>query len=196
MAAGDVYQIGAVQVIDTVAMENVFYMKVIDDDGVSEKVTNAAAAFNSNVRSAMKAVQSNELNHECTLIRKVYPTTDIAEVVLVDEDGGQLYPSLPQNVAFILSLYAGDGDKNKRGRAFIPGLPEVKVKEGRIDAGLVSLFGDLEDSFTSDISEAGASYRMQVFSRKLNIHTNVASAVVRPIPTKVRRRTPGMCSLG
>lgn len=196
MAAGDVYQIGAVQVIDTVAMENVFYMKVIDDDGVADKLEHAANAFNADIRSAMRAIQSNELEHECTLIKKVSPTTDIAEVVLVGTTGAMPLASLPQNAAVILSYYGGDGDKNRRGRAFIPGVPESFVLDGRIKYSVASGFVALENALTSSITYSGASYRMQVYSKKLNIFTEIASAVTRPVPTKVRRRTPGMCSLG
>ena len=196
MAAGDVYQIGAVQVIDTVAMENVFFMKVVDDDGITNKLEHAANAFNSEIRPEMRAIQSTQLNHECTIIKKVSPTTDIAEVVLVDEDGLHSGEALPQNVGVILSYYGGNGDKNRRGRVFVPGVPENWVSDGRLIESVSTVMLNLGVAMAADITYSGAEYKMQVYSKKLQIFTDIAQALVRPVPTKVRRRTPGMCSLG
>lgn len=193
MAAGEIYQITDVQVMHAQPLANVWYMEVIDDTGAGDDMQEVATAFEDNVVVIMAASQSSELEHDCLLVRRVVPTTTPARVFPVGINGSTSANALPSNQALTIRHYSAIGNKNQRGRAFISGILESTVDEGRLKASVVTGWQVLLNTITAQIDSNGHQYRLKHYSKKLNQFWDIEEADLNPRLTKVRNRTPGVC---
>lgn len=195
MSAGDIWSQTWVALLHGVPCASVFYMEAIDDDQGSDDELSAANAFINNVVPAIVDFQSNEIVGECLLSRRVFPTTAPARVFADTSPGGEVTGSLPSNQAIVFRHYSGIGDRFRRGRFFISGLPERDVSNGMIDEDIREKFEALMLILTEVVTESINTYRMKHFSKSLEAYFDLDSMTINPVPTKLRNRTPGICSI-
>lgn len=195
MAAGEIYQFTAVNILNAEPTANVFYLKVIDDTGSTDDLADAADALENQILFKIAAFQSDQLAYECILGRRVSPTTSPTRVITTSLVGAQISDPFPANVAINFRHYSENGNKNQRGRYFIAGLVKLFVTAGRLSQSQRPTYETFMDAVVAVITQSGRTYRMQHFSKKLNQFFDIDSMTVNPIPTKMRNRTPGLCSI-
>lgn len=193
MAAGDIFQITDVQVLHGKGLANVWYLEVLDDTGTTDALADAAAAFDNQVIAQLVAGQSNELNHDCLLVRRVFPTTSPVEVVDVSRLGSKAQDSLASNVAVTCRKYSGNGSINERNRNFVAGIPEPSVNQGRLTESASPDFAGFLAAIVAVITDSGRTYRAKTHSVKNASFGDLEEAELNPRLTKVRNRTPGIC---
>lgn len=195
MSLGDIYQQTAVSIMNASPVANVFYTKVLAESTPSDTEVIAANALNNNILAALAPVQGNDLDYECILSRKVSPVTSPSTVILITRSGTAGVGEFPNNVAVVFRTYAGNGDKRHRGRWFIPGLIKSWVSEGRIDQAHIGTYQTAQDAMIASFGIPQYTFRLQHFSPYLGTYTDIENVIVNPIPTKMRGRTPGTCSI-
>jgi len=195
MSAGDIFSQTLVYVIETVSCANTFFLEAIDDDPGTDDELSAFNAFEAEVLPAIKDIQSSEVEYECVLSRRVKPTTAPNRVFSLTGNGAVTGESLPANVAMNVRHFSEIGNINQRGRWFFSGLNELRVFEGRIVEAHDTPLNDLITVVSNPIINASHEYRMKHFSKKLDQFFDIANGASSPIPTKVRNRTPGICSI-
>lgn len=193
MAAGDIWQVTDVQVCNNQPLANVFYYEVIDDSGAADKALAVSNAHELQVIPNIRAFQSSDLAHDCNLVRKVFPTTSIAEVFSTGGAGSRSAQVFSANVAVKIRVSSGIGDRNRRGRWYFGGLSEDLTAYGRWEEADKSYFDAFLAQVIATITDTGNSYKLKIFSRKLKQYFDVEQAQVDPRLTKVRGRTPGIC---
>jgi hypothetical protein len=193
MAAGDIHQITDVQVLHGQGLANVWYQEVVDDTGSTDPIVDAANAFAADVIATLVEAQSIELNHDCILIRRVFPTTSPVEVVDVSNLGARLVPSLPSNQAVTLRKYSGTGGPNNRNRSFIAGIPESDMDRGRVTEAASGNWANVLAKIVADYVDSGRTYKIKTFSKKFGTWADCDAAELNPRLTKLRGRTPGIC---
>jgi len=195
MSAGDIFSQTLVYILDTVSCANTFFLKAIDDDPGADDELSAFEAFEAEVLPLIKAIQSSDVEYECVLSRRVFPTTAPNRVFSLTGNGTVTGESLPANVAMNIRHFSGIGTKNQRGRWFFSGLNEARVVEGRM-VGVHSIPMDALITVVSNPIVTGPhEYRMQHFSKTVNDFFDIENGASNPIPTKMRNRTPGICSI-
>jgi len=195
MAAGDVFSLTLVQQLHGVSMANVFYMKTIDDLGSTDEYNDVETAFVDQVQGSILAMQNVNVAMECYLVRRILPTSQPTQVFLETGVGTKTGPAMPANSTFKFRHYSGNGDKNRRGRWFIGGVSELLVNGSGLNQSLDAPAQLLINIIEAVIVNLGQSYRLQHFSRKLNLFFDIDSALFTPQPIKCRPRTPGICSI-
>jgi hypothetical protein len=195
MPAGDIYQFTAVNIQNAEPCASVYYQETVEDAGTLDPEQDAATALNDVVLDVIAEIQSNQVEYECILSRRIRPTTSPARVFLINRSGARGGQELPANVAFSLRHYSGVGSKSDRGRWYINGMLESDVDDGRIIKDLVPLFNNIEQTVTGPYINSGRTYKLQHYSRTYDYFVNIDSMIVNPIPIKVRNRTPGLCSI-
>lgn len=193
MAAGDIFQITDVQVLHGQGLANVWYLKVLDDTGTTDALVDAATAFDNQIITKIDDFQSNQLNHDCMLVRRVFPTTSPVEVVDVSRLGSKAAVSLPANQAVVLRRYSGNGDKQNRGRTYFAGVPESTQQQGRIKELDSTDYDALVAAAIDTITDSGRTYRLVNHSRVGGTFNDILEVEINPRLTKVRNRTPGIC---
>lgn len=195
MAANEIYQQTVVNLQNAEPCASVFYTKVIEDAGTTDPELDAATALMDEIVSNVAAFQSNQVNYECVLSRRLLPTTQPARVLLQTLNGSLGGQELPANVAFSFRHYSIDASKFTRGRWFFNGMLESYVNDGRISFLNAAVFAPFIAACTAPFLNSGRTYRLQHFSRKLDLFFDIDSVLQNPVPTKVRNRTPGLCSI-
>lgn len=195
MPADEVYQQTVVNIQNAEPCASVFYTKVIEDAGTLDPEKDAADALIDEIITDVAAFQSNQVNYECVLSRRILPTTQPARVLLQTLNGALGGQELPANVAFSFRHYSLDASKFTRGRWFFNGMLESYVDQGRISVDNVAVFQPFINAAIAPFTNSGRTYRLQHFSRFLDQFFDIKSVLQNPIPTKVRNRTPGLCSI-
>ena len=195
MPIGDVFQFTAVNIQNAEPCANVFYQRTIEDAGTTDPEFDAATGLRDNVLDAIAEIQSNQVDYECILSRRVLPTTTPARAILITLSGQRGGQELPANVAFSLRHYSGNGSKRLRGRWYINGMLEADVDEGRLNDGLLSELTNIPQVVISPYVSSGRTYQLQHFSKANDQLYDIDSVITNPIPIKVRNRTPGLCSI-
>ena len=196
MAASDIYQITSVYLVNTEPSANVFYIKVLDDDGTTDAMKDAVDALDDYVLKEFRDMQTTQVEYECLLARRVHPTTCPARVFSISSTGAISADTLPANQPLVLRHYSGDGSIRKRGRYFISGLAETACNHGAWEFAVKALVDPLMTVLNNTITSSGMTYRMQHFSKKNEQWYDIDSCTFNPIPTKLRGRTPSKCSIG
>ncbi|MHC4073470.1 MAG: hypothetical protein ACYTGS_15775, partial [Planctomycetota bacterium] len=182
MAAGDIFQQSLVTLVSAEPVANVFYMEVLDDTGTTDAEDDAKDALINHVKPDLIAFQSSGVAYECVLSRKVFPTTGPARVFTVAGTGSLGGGLFPANVAVNMRHYSDNGDRNKRGRWYFPGLLKSWVSDGRIADDHAAVFQTLIDTVTATITDSGRTYRLKHYSKKLNLYYDIDSCQLNPIP--------------
>ncbi len=195
MPIGEVYQQTLVNIQNAEPCASVFYMKVVEDAGTTDPEKDAADALINGIATDIANFQSNQVNYECVLSRRILPTTQPARVLLQTLNGALGGQELPANVAFSFRHYSLDASKFTRGRWFINGMLESYVIDGRLDVGNVAVFQPFINAVVAPIVDSGRTYRLQHFSKFLDQFFDINSVLQNPVPTKLRNRTPGLCSI-
>lgn len=195
MAAGDIYQCTVVQGLDGVNLANVMFLKIIDDTGIADSEIGVNEVFDNQIIPAMVNIQSEDVSYECVLMRKVAPMTAPARVFPSTKVGLLPFPSIAANQVAVMSHYSNDGRPRYRGRYFISGTPKTISSHGRISETFKGIYDELADLMTETITESTHTYRMQHYSKFLDVHVDIENARMQPILTKHRGRTPGTCSI-
>lgn len=195
MAAGDIFQLTAVANLNGVPVANVYYLKVLDDSGTTDALSDAADTLENQILLKLIPFQVISLEYECILGRQVSPLTSPARVFALSLVGDLVEQEFPANVAIKFPHSSGIGNKNQRGRYFIPGLTKVRVSNGRINQDNEVLYQAFIDAVLDTITQSGRTYRMQHHSTKLKQFFDILTMRVEPVPVKLRNRTPGVCSI-
>lgn len=195
MAAGDIFQFTNVYQVNDQPCACVFYQETIDDTGSTDEMADAEEGFFDIGLISLFPMLSHDLVTECVLGRQVFPKTSPLRVFQESRAGGAVFASLPANVAYNFRHYSDDGDKNKRGRWFQSGVPELWTNDGRIEQGIQTKFDTWRDVIVDEYVISGRTYRLKHYSKKLNQYFDVDEVLINPITTKVRNRTPQLCSI-
>jgi hypothetical protein len=195
MPIGDVFQFTAVNLQNAEPCASVFYQKTIEDAGTTDPELDAATALRDVVLDVISEVQSNQVDYECILSRRILPTTTPARAILITLAGKLGGQELPANVAFSFRHYSEDGSKRKRGRWLINGMLEAFVVDGRITEDYVGEFNNIEQTVINPYLNSGRTYQLQHYSKRNDEFYDIDSMIVNPVPVKVRNRTPGLCSI-
>ena len=195
MAAGDIFQQTVVAQVNAEPTANVFYLEVLDDTGTTDAEADAAQALQNGVLPVLGAFLSEDVAYECILSRRVRPTTAPARVFQLVTVGGLAQAALPANQCIKFRHFSDIGGRNRQGRWFFAGLPEADATNGRISNIRIGSYNAFAAVVAATITDAGRTYRLKHFSKKLNQFWDIDQAVVDPIPRKVRNRTPGLCSI-
>ena len=195
MPVGDVFQQTAVNIQNGEPCASVYYQETVQDAGTLDPELDAATALVDTVIDVIAEIQSNQVEYECILSRRLLPTTTPARVILITKSGALGGQELPANVAFSLRHYSNNGSKRSRGRWYINGMLEAWVSDGRILGDFVTEFNNIAQTVTAPYVNSGRTYKLQHHSRANNNFSDILSLIVNPIPIKVRNRTPGLCSI-
>jgi len=195
MAAEDKYHITMVATIDKVAIANIFYIDVVDDDSNPSDVDEINTQFTGNIIAELKALQSDKVEYECNLIRKVKPTSDPAIMYPLTDVGALGSNSLPSNQTMCVNTWGGDGRPPKRGRWFFSGLLETSVDDGRFTQATATAWSSFLSTISDTWGTVGNTYQLTHWSEAEETFYTIKRGRLAAIPRKLRNRTPGLCSI-
>lgn len=195
MPVGDIYQLQDVQIYDGVALANINYFEVTDDAAITNEKDDLKSAWIGNILLGIIEFQSDQLNHDCALIRKVFPTTDNAEVFDVSVPGSVAGARGAVAASFVISHMSGDGARSKNGRWFFSGIPNTFISQGRLEEANRGAFATFTGNIVAEFGPAGQKFRAKHFSKKDNQYYDIAQVKVNPVPGRNRNRTPGLCPI-
>lgn len=196
MAAGDKWQATVVAQLGGVSIANVLHVGIIDDTGIADEAAGVAAMVAEHFVDEMTPLQAAALEYECILTRRVQPQTSPSEVHPLTQIGVAAGTPLVASQAVVLSIYADKGERQDRGRTFLGGIPESFSNQGRILDGINNVFSGLVAKFTAaSLTTATHTYKFQQYSRKSDTFRDIKNARIQPQLSKVRNRTPGICSI-
>lgn len=195
MATNDRYSVIVVANMDNVAIANTFYCNVMDDSGTTDTPASLAAEFTSNWISLLKANQSQQLEYECLLVRKLRPTSEPAIMFPLSDVGALTDNALPTNLTLCINTVSEDGTPPYRGRWFISGLLETQVDDGTFSQAVEALWADFMTDIPLSFGPTGEMFQLNHYSRKANDFTPIVRGRLDPVPRKLRNRTPGLCSI-
>ena len=195
MAAGDIYHLTCVANLDKVAIANIFYVKVLDDDTNPGDVEELNSQFNGQILAELTPLLSDSVEYECNLIRKLLPTSDPA-IMFPNDTAGELgSDNLPSNVTMCLNTWSYDGRPFARGRWFFSGLLESQVKNGRFTQATATAWSTFLNAISDSYGTPGNSYRLMHYSDAEEEFYEIKRGRLAAIPRKLRNRTPGLCSI-
>jgi hypothetical protein len=195
MPIGEVYQNTVVNLQNAEPCASVFYNRVVEDAGTTDPEKDQADALIDGIITHLADMQWNQVQYECVLSRRILPTTQPARVILQTLNGALGGQELPANVAMSFRHYSLDASPFLRGRWFINGLLESWVENGRILATHATDVQPFINAVPNDYTVSGRTYRVMHYSRRLDTFYDIDSVIFNPVPTKVRNRTPGLCSI-
>lgn len=195
MAASDKYHITLVAQLDSVSIANVFYVNVVDDDANPSDVEEVHDTFKTNIVSKIKALQSSEVEYECNLIRKVYPTSDPAYMYPLTDTGALGSNSLPSNLTMCVNTWSGLGRRWERGRWFFSGLLETAIEEGCWTHDIADDWAAFLAQIATSYGPVGNIYNLVHYSTFTSEYYPIVRGRLAAIPRKLRNRTPGLCSI-
>lgn len=195
MAAGDIYHLTCVANLDKVAIANIFYIKVLDDDTNPGDVEELNTQFVGQILAELTPLQSDTVEYECNLIRKLLPTSDPAIMFPLDTAGELGSDSLPSNLTMCLNTWSSDGRPPFRGRWFFSGLLEASVSDGRFTQATATSWSTFLSAISDSYGTVGNSYRLMHHSPAQEEFNEIKRGRLAAIPRKLRNRTPGLCSI-
>jgi hypothetical protein len=195
MSVGDVYQQTLVGELDGVEVANVFYQKITTDPGESATQEEVFEAFKNNILNEIQKFTSTEFQWECVLSRKIAPMTEPSRVFPLSEVGGVASPSLPANQVITVSHQSTPWTRFQNGRWFFTGIPKIWIESGRLVEAGANAFQDFCETVTGTFADAAVLYRIVHQSRQAETLFDVDACTIRPVPTKLRRRTKRLCSI-
>lgn len=195
MAAGDVFQYTFVQIADGVAFANILYIEVIDDTGTTDAEMDAFTAFANQFFPHWQAVISDDVTFDCLLSRQVLPTTAPTRLFTIGVVGSIVAQPLAMNQTLVITHRSKPYARTNQGHINMSGVPEAWAVNGRLDESNVPSFASLLTALTSVLTDSGRTYRMQHHSRKLGTYVDIELAELRPIFSKLRRRTKPLCAV-
>jgi len=195
MAADDKYQLILVAQLQKVAIANTFYVNVLNDSSASDTADSINTMFKAYVLDALLAVQSSEVKYECTLIRRLEPTSEPAIMFPLTEVGDLGTDVLPSNLTCCINTWSNDGRPPFRGRWFISGLLEANVEDGRWTASVETAFATFLAVIKDSWGPSGQVYQLNHWSEAQSQFDAITRGRIAAIPRKLRNRTPGLCSI-
>ena len=195
MAASDKYHITTVATLDKVAIANVFYVDVVDDDSNPSDVDEINTQFTGSIIAELKALQSSNVEYECNLIRKVKPTSDPAIMYPLTDVGALGSNSLPSNQTMCVNTWSSDGRPTRRGRWFFSGLLETSVEDGRFTQATATAWSTFLSAIGTTFGTVGNTYQLTHWSEAEEDFNVIKRGRLAAIPRKLRNRTPGLCSI-
>lgn len=189
------WQATVVHSFDGVNMANIYYVQAVDDTGIADEAAGINDVLNNHIIPNVISFQTDEVDYECNLIRKVHPMSTPARIFPTAHVGAIATPGMPANQVAVLSHYVNTGKPHERGRYFYSGLPQGYASKGRILSAVKFIADALIAKLEAQITEATHTYRMMHYSRKLDIYSDIDTARLQPALTKHRNRTPGTCSI-
>ncbi len=195
MAAEDKYHITVVATLNKVAIANIFYLNVVDDDSNPSDVDEINTQFTGNIVASLKALQSSEVEYECNLIRKISPTTDPVIMYPLTDVGALGDTSLPSNQTMCINTWSSDGRPPFRGRWFFSGLLEASVSDGRWTQATATAWDEFLDTIDTTFGTVGNTYELTHWSEAQESFNRIIRGRIAAIPRKLRNRTPGLCSI-
>jgi hypothetical protein len=195
MAEGDKYHLTLVAQLDKVSIANIFYIDVVDDDGAPNDTQEIHNEFKSNIVSKIKALQSSNVEYECTLIRKVSPTSEPAYMYTLNDVGALGTGNLPANLTMCVNTWAEDGRPYQRGRWFFSGMLETAISDGRWTQSTATSWATFLTTIPLTWGQPGLEFRLTHWSEALEEFYVLKRGRLAAIPRKLRNRTPGLCSI-
>lgn len=193
MAQNDVYQLNAVQVSQDVALANIFFVRVDNDDTSVVQPDNAISMFISAVIFPLRSVQGNWVNHDCVIGRKVFPTTEIATIQSVGLSGQLPGSALPINNCAVAQHSSLPARKENRGHWFISGAAQDSQNKERWTEAYQALFSTFITSVTNPATESGVNYTFVHYSPRLETYEPIKTVRIAGQVRKLRQRTPARC---
>lgn len=195
MAALDKYHLTLVAQLDKTSIANIFYINVVDDDSNPGDAEKVHEYFRDNIVSELKALQSSRLEYECSLIRKLEPTSDPAYMYPMTDVGGLGTASLPSNLTMCVNTWSGDGRPYERGRWFFSGLLETQIEKGCWTQDTADDWAGFLGVVGGTYGELGNYYNLEHWSEAQETFSPLIRGRLAAIPRKLRQRTPGLCSI-
>jgi len=195
MATNDKYQLILVANLQKVAIANTFYINVINDASTTDTPASINSMFSAYILDSIQAVQSSEVEYECTLIRKMAPTSEPVLMFPLDVTGDLGTDVLPSNLTACINTWCNDGRPPFRGRWFISGLLEADIEDGRWNTATETKFGALLSVIKDTWGPSGETYQLNHWSEAQEQFDPIKRGRIAAIPRKLRNRTPGLCSI-
>ena len=190
MAVNDIYSIVDVQTIHTRGINNIYYFKVTNDDTGVTQPDNAKDMFVNQILPTIRAAQSDELVHDCLIVRRVAPVAEIFNLNLPGLLAGQ---SLPSSQTVLYTHNSQPFNKPNQGRKFLAGVQESDTKFGRLLESAHITWEAIVGVFNATQTEAGITYDPSHFNRKLGTYEDIKTGRLNPCLSKMRRRIPRRC---
>lgn len=189
----DVYQTTVVAQIDGVFLSNIFFVKQLTASSVTDDVIAAGNAIAEVLIPKLALGQSHDVVYDCLVAKRVFEITSCARVIQMNQIGQLTSDTSPANNAIKVRHYSGFGGKTSAGRYFIVGIPEEDVNRGRAEQGYLLTLGEFIDQLSEVFSHGANDYRIQHYSPKLDVYSDILKGSAWPIITKQRNRTPALC---
>lgn len=190
MAQNDIYQVTDVQVMDTRGLANVYYFKVMNDDTAVSQPDNLKDMFIATYIPAIKALQSDQLNHDSLIIKRVDPVKTVGEIYDVSQVGTKLTAPLPNSQTVLVSHVSLPNNKQNRGRMFYAGVVNADEQNGRLLHTPWQAWGAIPVLFPQTHTQAAIQYRQVHYNRKDNQFNEITAAEAKPVLSKLARRIP------
>lgn len=195
MAVGDIYEVTMVQIMDTRGLANLFYFEVGTDDSAVDTPQLLETAFKRDVVDTLKALQTDQLQHECRIIRRVSPQTTVGRLFKDGDTGDLGGAALPSSQTFVLNHWSLPSTRQNRGRMLFAGLREPDVKYGRLLYTAWNTFNTWGQTLLTPKLESGIQFDIRHWNRKDSQYNVIEKVRSNPCVSKARRRTPRRCSI-
>ncbi len=153
MAAGDVYECTAEMDFNAQQITNGYHFVQIGADGTGDPRQAVANVWIANFEAPLLAALSSQVTVNVLRIRRVLPTQTQALVATIGTAGDVAGQPLPTNQVSVLRLYATKSGRKGIGNMRLPGVDNVFVNEGVVNAayvGITELFGDAFEANQTD----------------------------------------------
>jgi len=191
MAIGDIYAIQIVQEYQSSVMLNVLhYETTVQGSG---DVASLASEIVSNVIPALKALQTNELEHTFVVAQKIWPLpVNLAHATSTGAGvGGIATAGSPAEVAAVITKETALAGRAFRGRFFITGIPQSRTVGGKVTSTMLTAMDTLALALQGSQVLNGSTWIPVVYHRTAHTTTPVINMRSRDIVRAQRRRQFG-----
>lgn len=192
MPNGDIYQCTAEMNFNNQDIVNVYHFVQVGADGSGDPREKVGLIWLANFETPLLAVLSDEVTIDVLRIRRLSVGQTQSFITTVGTAGGIPGQPLPTNQVAVLRLYGVRSGAKGIGNMRLPGVDNVFVNEGQVNASYVALAELFGDEFESNHTDGPSSY---VFRSVVLGNDGVGRQVQRAVMTsrikQLRSRTIG-----
>lgn len=185
--------------LDGQRVNNIYYVDASATGVDQAAVTLAALTFDNWMEFSFMGQVSQDMLYESTQAQDWTVADGFVATALppVPIAGGQLQPSLPNNVSLVVKHLTGQAGRSFRGRTYVPGIDESEVVGNTASAGLTAALVSVFDTLRSDLAVnlfdlVVASFVSEGLPRVAGIATRIVAHEVNTRVDSQRRRLPGV----